>query len=88
MDRIKTKVAFAAPLLLGVAAFAAASDGGYHIDPALVANGGTTISGGVYRLSGSTGQALTAASAGANYRWYAGFWAPRSDGIFSNGFDK
>ncbi len=79
-------------VLLLCAALAASagaqSNGPYRMAPAAVANGGGTLGGGAFQLSGTLGQAQTATSAGTGFRLAGGFWAPASDAIFVNGFDK
>ena len=81
-----------AALLLLVAcalgASAQSSGGPYRIAPAAVANGGGMLSGGAFQLKGTLGQAPTATSSAAGYRFHGGFWVPASDVIFANGFDK
>ena len=69
-------------------ASAQSSGGPYRIAPAAVANGGGALSGGAFQLSGTFGQAQTSMLSGSGYRFYGGFWAPASDVIFANGFDK
>ena len=66
---------------------AQSSGGPYRIAPAMVANGGGTLGGGAFQLSGTLGQAQVSTSAASGYRLYSGFWAPTSDVIFANGFD-
>ena len=68
----------------------AQSGGPYRIDPAVIAGGGATLSGGQFRLSGTIGQPATSMLSASTYRLYDGFWAPASpssDLIFANGFD-
>jgi hypothetical protein len=67
----------------------AQSNGGpYRIEPASIANGGGTLAGGSFQLSGTLGQAQTSTLSGSQYRFHGGFWAPPSDTIFASGFDK
>ena len=66
----------------------AGTQGPYRIAPAAVANGGGTLAAGSFALRGSFGQAATATSAAAGYRFHAGLWAPASDVIFASGFDR
>ena len=80
--------------LAAIGAFAASaraqSGGPYRIDPAVIAGGGATLSGGQFCLSGTIGQPATATLSASTYRLYDGFWAaasPNSDLIFANGFD-
>ncbi|GAA0709761.1 hypothetical protein [Dokdonella soli] len=78
--------------LSALAASARAQSGGgpYLIDPAVIAGGGATLSGGQFRLSGTIGQPATSILSASTYRLYDGFWAaasPSSDLIFANGFD-
>ena len=78
--------------LLLIAAYVSGADaqssgGPYRIAPVAVANGGGTLRGGPYELSGTLGQAQVSTSAAVGYRLYSGFWAPLSDVIFANGFD-
>jgi len=63
-------------------------DGPYRVEPSTVANGGGRLAGGAFQLSGTIGQAQTSTLSGSGYRFYGGFWAPASDAIFANGFDK
>ncbi|HET7064965.1 MAG TPA: hypothetical protein VFI49_11885 [Rudaea sp.] len=69
-------------------ASAQSSGGPYRIAPAAVGNGGGTLSGGAFQLRGTLGQAPTSTLSSAGYHFYGGFWAPASDVIFANGFDK
>jgi hypothetical protein len=69
-------------------ASAQSSGGPYRIAPAVVANGGGVLSGGAFQLKGTLGQAPTAISSASGYHFYGGFWAPASDVVFANGFDK
>jgi hypothetical protein len=71
-----------------LAARAQSSGGPYRIAPAAVANGGGVLSGGAFQLKGTLGQATTSISSASGYHFYGGFWAPASDVIFANGFDK
>ncbi|HSE12514.1 MAG TPA: hypothetical protein VLB69_07760, partial [Rudaea sp.] len=79
--------------LLPIAAYAlgasAQSGGGpYRIAPAAVANGGGVLGAGAFELRGTLGQATASTLSAAGYHLYGGFWAPASDAIFANGFDK
>jgi hypothetical protein len=69
-------------------ASAQSSGGPYRIAPAAIANGGGTLGGGAFQLSGTFGQAQTSTLSAPGYRFYGGLWAPTSDVIFANGFDK
>jgi len=69
-------------------AHAQSSSGPYRIAPVAVANGGGTLSGGAFQLRGTLGQASTSTLSATGYHFYGGFWAPASDVIFANGFDK
>lgn len=83
---------FVAALLVcgtfAISASAQSGGGAYRIGRSAIASGGATLSGGAYRLSGTIGQAQTATLSASSCRFYAGFWAPVSDGIFANGFDS
>lgn len=82
--------ALAALGTLAAVAHAQSSGGPYAIDPATIAGGGATLSGGQFQLSGTIGQPATSTLGAANYRLYDGLWAPASllsDRIFANGFD-
>ena len=63
----------------------------YGIERAVIADGGATLAGGTFRLSGTVAQPVTSSTDGASYRLDAGFWAAssagQSDRIFANGFD-
>ena len=74
--------------VFGATASAQSSGGSYRIAPATVANGGGTLAGGMYHLSGTFGQIQTSRSAAPGYELYGGFWAPTSDVIFASGFDR
>lgn len=92
MDRSRCVTLLAASAaLVGVVALAPAQTGGtYRIDSAVIADGGTTLGGGAFRISGTVGQPTTHVLTGSTLRFYAGFWSPAtstSDVIFSNGFD-
>lgn len=69
----------------------AQAGGSYSLERAAIASGGTTLSGGTFRMSSTIGQPATATLGSANYQLYDGFWAPiaapTSDLIFANGFD-
>jgi hypothetical protein len=67
---------------------AQSSGGPYRVTPVAVANGGGTLSGGAYQLRGTLGQAPASTLSASGYHFYGGFWAPASDVIFANGFDK
>jgi hypothetical protein len=69
-------------------ASAQSSGGPYRVAPVAVANGGGVLSGGAFQLRGTLGQAPTSTLSAAGYHFYGGFWAPASDVIFANGFDK
>ena len=84
------------PLVLSIAlpgarpALAQSSGGPFAIDPATIAGGGATLSGGQFRLSGTIGQPATAMLGASTYRLHDGFWkpvSPPSDLIFADGFD-
>ena len=93
MQRLYTITLVLALAALGAfAASASAQSGGgpYRIDPATIAGGGATLSGGQFKLSGTIGQPATSMLSASTYRLYDGFWAPASpssDLIFANGFD-
>jgi hypothetical protein len=63
----------------------------YRIVRAEVADGGATLSGGAFRLSGTAGQPVVGTVAAGSFVLAAGFWnaasAPADDRIFANGFD-
>lgn len=83
-------LALALPGTFAPPARAQSSGGAFVIDPATVAGGGATLSGGRFKLSGTIGQPATATLSASAYRLYDGFWAaasPSSDLIFANGFD-
>lgn len=85
------KCVVAALLLCGafaIVASAQSTGGAYRIAPVAVANGGGTLSGGAFRLSGTSGQAQTSTSSASRFDFHGGFWAPASDVIFANGFDR
>ena len=91
MNRHNGKLFLAALLPIvacALGASAQSSGGPYRIAPAAVANGGGTLSGGAFQLRGTLGQAPTSTLSAAGYHFYGGFWAPASDVIFANGFDK
>jgi len=69
-------------------ASAQSSGGPYRVAPVAVANGGGVLSGGAFQLRGTLGQAPTSTLSAAGYHFHGGFWAPASDVIFANGFDK
>ncbi|HET7161830.1 MAG TPA: hypothetical protein VFI32_04085 [Rhodanobacteraceae bacterium] len=73
---------------IAISASAQSSGGPYRIERSAIAGGGATLAGGAYRLSGTFGQAQSATLSASNCRFYNGFWAPVSDGIFANGFDS
>lgn len=75
-------------VLCAPSAGAQSSGGPYRVAPVTVANGGGVLSGGAFQLSGTLGQAPASTSSAAGYLFYGGFWAPASDVIFANGFDK
>ena len=77
-------------LLACTPAGARGTGGAYDVDKAVIAVGGTTSSGGAFRLDGTLGQPATAVLNGSGYTLQDGFWAPVgvvSDRIFANGFD-
>lgn len=63
----------------------------YRIDRAEVADGGATLAGGAFRLSGTAGQPVVGTVAAGSFVLAAGFWSaapvPAGDRIFANGFD-
>jgi hypothetical protein len=62
----------------------------YGIERAVIANGGATLAGGAFRLSGTVAQPVTSSTDGGSYRLAAGFWtssAGAADRIFADGFD-
>ena len=82
----------AASVALGGHAAEQSQGGAYRIDPAAVANGGGTSSGGSYSLSGTFGQYAAATLAASSFVMHDGIWAPSAgdapvDDIFANGFD-
>jgi len=91
MDRQNKNPRLAALLCTVAYAFGASaqsSGGPYRIAPVSVANGGGLLSGGAFQLKGTLGQAPPSTLSAAGYHFYGGFWAPASDVIFANGFDK
>ena len=72
-------------------AMPAHAGGTYGIERAVIADGGATLAGGAFRLSGTVGQPVTSSTDGASYRLDAGFWsassAEQTDRIFADGFD-
>ena len=83
-------LALVLPDTFAATAHAQSSGGTFVIDPATVAGGGDTLSGGRFKLSGTIGQPATATLGASSYRLYDGFWAPASslsDLIFADGFD-
>jgi len=91
MDRQNKNLCLAALLCTvscALGARAQASGGPYRIAPVSVANGGGLLSGGAFQLKGTLGQAPPSTLSAAGYHFYGGFWAPASDVIFANGFDK
>jgi hypothetical protein len=63
----------------------------FGIERAAIADGGATLAGGEFRLSGTVGQPVTSSADGGSYRLAAGFWSASSveqtDRIFADGFD-
>jgi len=62
----------------------------YSIDFYVMGNGGHTLQGNCYRLSGTVGQPAPGYSSGSIYSLIAGYWQPApmaaTDEIFFNGF--
>jgi len=92
MDRSRciARIAAGAALVGFVALASAQSGGAYRIDGAVIADGGATLGGGAFHLSGTVGQPATQVLAGSTLRLHDGFWspaAPASDVIFASGFD-
>lgn len=71
-----------------IGASAQSGGGSYRIERSAIAGGGGSASGGAFMLSGTTGQHATAILLASGYRLHGGFWAPASDVIFANGFDR
>lgn len=63
----------------------------YRIERAEVADGGATLTGGAFRLSGTSGEPVVGMVAAGSFVLAAGFWtampASTGDRIFANGFD-
>jgi hypothetical protein len=79
--------------LLALASFgslvaAQSSSGPYVINPVAIADGGATLGGGQFRLSGTIGQPATGMLAAGKFHLYDGFWAPFSDRIFADSFNQ
>ncbi len=78
-----TLIALALALLLvGLAMAASAPQATYGLPWYTMDAGGGAISGGVYRMNATIGQAEDGKTvSGGNYRLYSGYWGAFKDGI-------